>query len=116
VELFRGASKTVNHGSRSGGQFDEAGAIATEEERAGTREKSRLRYVSEQKAPTTESGGRCLQVIDRASLINNSRAILGFSGQGLENYPFLTPCMEVKKVNLYRGFHESILDRFLTPA
>ena len=32
------------------------------------------------------------------------------------NSPFLTPCVEIKKANLYRGFHESILGRFSNAA
>ena len=34
----------------------------------------------------------------------------------LENNTFLTPCVEIKKANLYRGFHESILGRFSNAA
>jgi len=34
----------------------------------------------------------------------------------LENYTFLTPCVEIKKANLYRGFHESIVGRFSNAA
>ncbi len=30
--------------------------------------------------------------------------------------PNLTPCVEIKKANLYRGFHESILGRFSNAA
>ena len=30
---------------------------------------------------------------------------------GLENYTFLTPCVEITKANPYRGFHEIILGR-----
>jgi hypothetical protein len=35
---------------------------------------------------------------------------------GLENYPFLTPCVEIKKVNLYGVSSGAILGRFSNAA
>ena len=37
-------------------------------------------------------------------------------GARLGNYTFLTLCVEIKKANLYRGFHDSILGRFSNAA
>lgn len=46
------------------------------------------------------------------SAVSRSRS----ANRWLENYTFLTPCVEIKKANLYRGFHESILGRFSNAA
>jgi hypothetical protein len=40
----------------------------------------------------------------------------GGTPTGLENYPFLTPCVEVKKANLYGVSTRAILGRFSNAA